>query len=70
MSDPKDITATILRDIRDDIKGLRQDMQQRFDKLETRMDGVESGLHGVQIILVNAVGMFDQRITALEGKVN
>jgi hypothetical protein len=24
----------------------------------------------VQIILVNAVGMFDQRITALEGKVN
>jgi hypothetical protein len=27
-------------------------------------------LHGVQIVLVNAVGMFDQRITALEGKVS
>ena len=70
MSEPKDITATILRDIRDDIKGLRQEMQQRFDNLETRMEGVESGLHGVQIILVNAVGMFDQRISALEAKVN
>jgi archaellum biogenesis protein FlaJ (TadC family) len=70
MSEPKDITATILRDIRDDIKGLRQEMQQRFDNLETRMEGVKSGLHGVQIILVNAVGMFDQRISALEAKVN
>jgi hypothetical protein len=70
MSTPADITATILREMRDEMRQQFQKMDARFDRLETRMDGVESGLHGVQIILVNAVGMFDQRITALEGRVN
>jgi uncharacterized coiled-coil protein SlyX len=70
MSTPTDITATILSEMRDEMREQFQKMEARFDRLETRMDGVESGLHGVQIILVNAVGTFDQRITALEAKVN
>jgi hypothetical protein len=70
MSEPKDITATILRELRDEMREQFQKMEARFDRLETRLEGVESGLHGVQIILVNAIGMFDQRISALEAKVN
>jgi hypothetical protein len=70
MSEPADITATILREIRDDIRDLRSTMEQRFDKLEARVETLENGMQGVQIILVNAVGMFDQRISAVEAKVN
>jgi hypothetical protein len=70
MSEPADITVTILREIRDDIRDLRSTMEQRFDKLEARVETLENGMQGVQIILVNAVGMFDQRISAVEAKVN
>jgi hypothetical protein len=70
MSEPKDITATILREMREEFRSEFREIKQKLGALQQRMDGLEAGLHGVQIILVNAVGMFDQRITALEGKVN
>jgi uncharacterized coiled-coil protein SlyX len=76
MVEPTDITGVILREFREEMRKTRDQMQQgfaqvnaRMDNLEARMDGLESGLHGVQIILVNAVGTFDKRITALEDKV-
>jgi hypothetical protein len=70
MSEPTDVTATILREIRDDIRDLRSSMEQRFDKLEARVETLENGMQGVQIVLVNAIGMFDQRISAVEAKVS
>jgi hypothetical protein len=70
MIEPTDITATILREMRDEMRQGFKAMEQRFDKLEARVETLENGMHGVQIILVNAIGMFDQRITALEAKVS
>ena len=77
MAEPTDITVTILREMREEMReGFKKmedrfrTMDERFDRLETRVEGVENGLHGVQIVLVNAIGMFDQRITALEAKVS
>jgi hypothetical protein len=68
MSEPKDITATILREMRDEMRAGFARVESRIDALERRIEGVGSGLHGVQIILVKAVGTFDQRISAIEAK--
>jgi N12 class adenine-specific DNA methylase len=75
MVEPTDITVTILREMREEMResfrsldGRMDRIDARMDALETRMDSLEAGLHGVQIVLVTAIGTFDQRIRTLEAK--
>jgi hypothetical protein len=69
VAEPVDVTATILREMRDEMRDRFDRLDKRMHGLEGRMDGPETGLQGVQIILVNGMGSFDQRIASLESKV-
>jgi hypothetical protein len=73
MAEPVDVTATILREMRQRFDQLDRRMDRvdkRMDGIEQRMDGLETGLHGVQVVLVNMIGTRDHRIGALEAKVS
>lgn len=69
MAEPVDVTAAILREMRDEMREHFHQLDKRFDKLEERMDGLETGLNGVQVVLVNMFGSMDLRIRAVEAKV-
>lgn len=69
MAEAVDVTGTILRELRDEMRERFDRLDRRMDGLEARMDGLETGLHGVQVVLVNVVGSFDQRLRAVEAKV-
>lgn len=77
MSDDKDggevvdLTVTVLREIRDDIRGLRRDTNQRLDGVESavrqlgnRIDNVLLGSFG------DTVRRLDARVTDVEGRLD
>ena len=59
-----DFTVTILREIRDEVRGTRTDLTSRIDETNQRLGGIEERLGGVE----GRLGGVEERLGGVEGR--
>ena len=55
-----DITLEVLVSIRDEIKGLRQDTNQRFEQMDKRFERIEGDIAQIRQDISHIVARFDR----------
>jgi hypothetical protein len=81
MAEPKDMIVPMLKEIRqemrDEFRGLRSEIDKRFNKVDARLESVESAQKNYRQALTAdtmmsklVTGDFEERIEALEKKVD
>ncbi len=77
MAEPKDLVLPILREIRADVREVRTEMNERFavvdaklEKIDARQKNFSNALTADTMMSKFVTGDFEERIGALEKKVN
>jgi polyhydroxyalkanoate synthesis regulator phasin len=69
MAKPVDLVLPLLREIQADIAAFRKETNERLQKLETGQRNIRSALAGDTVLSRMLVGEYEERIDALERKV-
>lgn len=68
MAEPSDMIVPLLREIQTELVSLRKETSERLDKLETGQRSIRSALAGDTVLSRMLVGEYEERLGALETK--
>ncbi|MGN6468683.1 MAG: hypothetical protein ACTHLC_03775 [Rhizobiaceae bacterium] len=70
MAEPKDLVLPLLREIQADLAAFRKETGDRLAKLEAGQRNIRSALAGETVLSRMLIGEYEERIGALEQKVD
>ena len=69
-NDPKDFVLPILKKIQEEAATSRAESRAQFDELKEQMRKQRRDIAGILVMMKGAAGVFDERITTMERRVD